>query len=144
MYAYLTHVHSVCALSIVRLCLLQITADTTDFTFDNVSTAFWSCIETNATIAVACFATMKPLLSKWFPNLTEPRITADPERDGSPQAHQIHVSGRVPTIGSAPLRPGQHRWTQLAVSRDREEKGEVVEVSIEMGEKGGRSVEGGR
>ncbi|KAK5658438.1 hypothetical protein OQA88_1827 [Cercophora sp. LCS_1] len=137
----------VCALSIIRLYLLQITAATMDFTYDNVSIAFWSCIETNATVVVGCFATMKPLLSKWFPNLTEGRKPREGEQGaGSPQG-QIHVSGRVPTIGSTPLRQhgqGPHRWTQLERSRDDEKKDDVVEISLEGSTEKGESSQGSR
>lgn len=92
---------SVCLVSLVRLYLLKITADTPDYTFDNVSIAFWSCVETNAAVSVACFMTMKPLITRWFPTLVEER----PDR-----AMQIALSnGRLPTIGSTPmrLRPAQ-------------------------------------
>jgi hypothetical protein len=116
-------------MSIVRMYLLRITADTPDYTFDNVCIAIWSCIETTATVVVACFATLKPLLSKLFPNLTRPgRKKKDQEQNGSPLV-QIHGSGRVPTIGSTPLRKQQHQWTQLGGSRDGGEKEVVCEVN---------------
>ncbi|KAK5654227.1 hypothetical protein OQA88_7402 [Cercophora sp. LCS_1] len=86
----------VCAISIIRLYLLKLVDTTTDYTFDNVSIVFWSCVETNGAISVACFMTMKPLLSRWLPSLVEERPSA---------SHVIVASrGRLPTIGSRPMR----------------------------------------
>ena len=88
----------VCAISVIRTWLLKITAVSVDFTYDNVSIAFWSCVETNGTVSIACFMTMKPLLSRLFPNLIE----AVPERQ-NPAVAGSH-GGRLPTIGSRPMR----------------------------------------
>jgi len=103
-----------------------------DFTYDNVSIAFWSCVETNATVVVGCFATTKPLLSKWFPSLIEGRTSREGEGNVASPQGQVHVGERVPTIGSTPLRHGQglHRWTQLAKSSD-QEKDEVEGIILE-------------
>ncbi len=76
--------------------MLAITADTRDFTFDNVAIAFWSCVETNATVSVACIMTMKPILARWFPNLVE--------EPGQPDLMVARSGGRVLTIGSRPVR----------------------------------------
>jgi hypothetical protein len=79
--------------------MLKITADTMDFTFDNVSIAFWSCVETNATVSIACFMTMKPLLAKWFPGLTTPSQNSNDQQ----QEAVADPTGRVPTIGTRPV-----------------------------------------
>ncbi|KAK3356363.1 hypothetical protein B0T25DRAFT_536591 [Lasiosphaeria hispida] len=86
----------VCLISIIRLYLLKLVDDTNDFTFDNVSIAWWSCVETNGTVSVACFMTMKPLLSRWFPSIVEER----------PSASRVIAASndRLPTIGSRPMR----------------------------------------
>jgi hypothetical protein len=86
----------ICAISIIRLYLLKLVDDTNDFTFDNISIAWWSCVETNATVSIACFMTLKPLLSRWIPSIIEERPSA---------SQVIAVSrGRLPTIGSRPMR----------------------------------------
>jgi hypothetical protein len=76
--------------------MLAITSETNDFTYDNVAIAFWSCVETNATVCVACIMTYKPLLTRWFPNLVE--------RPGQGNFSMGMQSGRVLTIGSKPVR----------------------------------------
>ncbi|KAK3356514.1 hypothetical protein B0T25DRAFT_497110 [Lasiosphaeria hispida] len=91
----------VCAISIIRLYILKITADTLDYTFDNIPIAIWSCLETNATVVIACFMTMKPLLSKFFPNVTNPGGEGDEQYQQDAMADS---TGRVPTIGSRPSR----------------------------------------
>ncbi|KAM7219250.1 hypothetical protein V8F06_005419 [Rhypophila decipiens] len=87
----------ICALSLIRLYILKITETSVDFFFDNVPTALWSCIETNATIVVACNMTLKPLLAKWFPNLVTPGAGDDEQTVTS-------SNDRLPTIGSGPSR----------------------------------------
>ena len=113
----------------------MLTANTMDFTYDNVSVALWSCIETNATVVVGSFATMKPLLSKWFPNLIEGRNSGDGDGNAAGLQAQIHVSERVPTIGSTPLRhgKGRHQWTQLGRSKTEEKDEAAVEISLDGG-----------
>ncbi|PKS10096.1 hypothetical protein jhhlp_001846 [Lomentospora prolificans] len=92
---------SVCMISIIRLVYLILTKNTTDVPYDNTTIAFWTTVETNATVIIACFMTMKPLLAKWFPSLIEPSNDPSNEmQDASPDAN-----GRMPTIGSTPTRP---------------------------------------
>lgn len=69
-----------------------------DFTFDSVSNAFWSCVETNGSVCVACFMTMKPLLARLFPNL----IMGEERRNH--WAVDRSNGGRLPTIGTRPMR----------------------------------------
>ena len=116
----------ICLISIIRLYLLKRVDDTTDFTFDNIGVAWWSCVETNATIGVACFMTMKPLLSRWFPSIVEERPSA---------SRMIAVSdGRLPTIGSRPmrLRPADFQPSLTASFRG-------YEVVAEHGDAGGKN-----
>ena len=91
-------------MSIARVVMFKFTIETRDFTFENVTIAFWSCVETNATIVIACFMTMKPLLAKWFPSFTafwshNPDHSSEATND---------VSSRPPTIGSKSSRPSTH------------------------------------
>ncbi|KAK4042050.1 hypothetical protein C8A01DRAFT_44933 [Parachaetomium inaequale] len=124
----------VCALSIIRLYILKITADAMDYTFDNIPIAFWSCVETNATVVIACFMTMKPLLSKWFPNLTK-------ASEGSSEQHRqdamVDSSGRLPTIGSRPSRPilaEQHRSWMFTGNRGEHEQNNWKAGSMDVHE----------
>ncbi|KAK3339821.1 hypothetical protein B0T25DRAFT_489625 [Lasiosphaeria hispida] len=125
----------ICALSLVRVYILKITANSVDFHFDNIPTALWSCIETNATVVVACNMTMKPLLAKWFPNLMAPGGDGN-EQNRQGDAGVADLSGRVPTIGSGPSRPivGQQQpWMFVGVGGDDErEKSSSKSVSIKF------------
>ena len=104
--------------------MLSITADTLDYTFDNTPTAFWSCVETNATVVVACFMTFKPLLAKWFPKLTEP--SRDNSNTPNYQGVMADLNGRVPTIGSRPSRPvmadPQQSWMFMDTIAEHDQK----------------------
>lgn len=101
----------VCFISIIRLVYLIITEDTTDFAYDNTTIAFWTTVETNATVAIACFMTMKPLLAKWFPNLVSTSNSGEAMSPGQDSPAGPDANGRVPTIGSSPMRgtPGE-KW----------------------------------
>lgn len=85
--------HSTCLISVVRTIELAITADSLDVAFDTVSIAFWTLVETNTTVAVACVMTLKPLVSRWFPTL----LDTHEQQDSGQEA-------RVLTIGSRPTR----------------------------------------
>ena len=115
---------SICAISLVRVYILKITATSIDFHFDNIPTALWSCIETNATVVVTCNMVLKPLLAKWFPNLMRPS-SGD---GGNEQQGDAEVSdlSRVPTIGSGPCRPavGQEQPWMFGKSRSSAEMDE--------------------
>jgi hypothetical protein len=103
--------------------MLKISSPTADFTFDNVAIAFWSCVETNATVCVACIMTFKPLLTKWFPNLVE--------RQGQGNLSlEIARSGRVLTIGSRPMRRPPVDLERSIVSV-RETNHEIVDIKAD-------------
>ncbi|KAK0666441.1 hypothetical protein QBC41DRAFT_230510 [Cercophora samala] len=96
----------VCSISAVRLWDLVEQYRRSDFTFDNVSIAYLTCIEINAAIACACCMTLKPLVCKLFPRFfsgsddsseTPGDLEAGPDAAGQ--------KGRnPPTIGSKPSR----------------------------------------
>lgn len=60
--------------------------------------------------------TMKPLLTKWFPNLMTPSGGSDEQNPGD----MAGLSGRLPTIGSGPTRPNlavdqeERAWMSMA------------------------------
>ena len=114
---------SVCLVSIIRTYMLKLSSETADFTFDNVAVAFWSCVETNATVCVACFMTFKPLLARWFPGLVDCR---DKET-----SLEMARSGRVLTIGSRPVRSPQANLHQSVTSMKRTSHGIVVDIKAD-------------
>ena len=116
--------------------ILKITATSIDFHFDNIPTALWSCIETNATVVVTCNMTMKPLLTKWFPNLMTPAGHGN-ERSRQGDVAVANLSDRLPTIGSGPSRPieGQQQpWIFVGAGGEDEkygkEKSSLKSVSV--------------
>lgn len=116
---------STCAISIIRLAYLIMTQYSLDFTYDNTSTALWTCIETNAAVVVACTMTLKPLLSKLWPNLWDGR---------EPRASDENP---VVTIGSK--RPGhklssrRHPWNIVDPIPE-----EMTSTGIDLEGQGGR------
>jgi len=60
---------SVCIISILRLPSLKKASVSTDFTYDNIGIAVWSCVELNVAILCACLPPLKALLSHFFPGL---------------------------------------------------------------------------
>ena len=74
-----------------------------DFTFDNVSIAYLTCVEVNAAIACACCMTLKPLMMRVFPRLWGSRAGSAEARDVEAAAGSGGNRG-PPTIGSRPSR----------------------------------------
>lgn len=56
-------------MSILRLPSLKKASISTDFSYDNIGIAIWSCIEVNVAILCACLPALKPLISHFFPGL---------------------------------------------------------------------------
>ncbi|KAK4176027.1 hypothetical protein QBC36DRAFT_387776 [Triangularia setosa] len=105
----------VCSISVVRLWDLVEQYHRFDFTFDNVSIAYLTCVEINAAIACACCMTLKPFVSKVLPRFfptPSPRpsnenweTSGDSEAAGSEKrARRCERSQNPPTIGSKPSR----------------------------------------
>ncbi|KAF2095893.1 hypothetical protein NA57DRAFT_78668 [Rhizodiscina lignyota] len=59
----------ICATSIARLTLVHIAAVQDENTRASVGSVTWSAIEANVGIICACLMAMKPLVTKFFPNL---------------------------------------------------------------------------
>jgi len=82
---------SACVISIVRLFTLRSAIATTDPTWDNVPTAYWSIIELNTAIICASAATLRPLLRRIIPGFTQDRHSYYPEnKDGSTGQKSMH------------------------------------------------------
>ncbi|KAM7216432.1 hypothetical protein V8F06_008145 [Rhypophila decipiens] len=113
----------VCTISVVRLWDLVEEDKRPDFTYDNVSIAYLTCVEVNAAIACACCMTLKPLMVRVFPRLWGSRsdsedraamrrkklghdieaAAASPAAEDSGGSHDGNKRG-PPTIGSNPSR----------------------------------------
>ncbi|KAK0739394.1 hypothetical protein B0T21DRAFT_436214 [Apiosordaria backusii] len=102
----------VCSISAVRLWDLVEQYHRSDFTFDNVSIAYLTCIEINAAIACACCMTLKPLVSKIFPKFfsgARPSnqnlgTSGDLEAGAGKAVEDSEKRRNPPTIGSRPSR----------------------------------------
>ncbi|KAK3325949.1 hypothetical protein B0H66DRAFT_580695 [Apodospora peruviana] len=103
----------VCAISVVRLWDLVEEYKRVDFTFDNVSISYLTCIEVNAAIACACCMTLKPLVMRVFPRLWGSRSdSARRDVEAAAAAAAAAVAGGrrgPPTIGSKPSRLTQQQ-----------------------------------
>jgi hypothetical protein len=55
-------------ISIIRLYALHIASTTPDPTWNNIGIANWSCIEVNTALICPSLTTLKPLISRVFPN----------------------------------------------------------------------------
>ncbi|EGS21845.1 uncharacterized protein CTHT_0037160 [Thermochaetoides thermophila DSM 1495] len=90
----------VCLISLIRLWILIKTQSNPnpDFTYAGTPLIYWTVIEVDTAIVVACAMTLKPLITRFFPNLLIPRSIWD--------ASVLESNGRPRTIGSAPWRPG--------------------------------------
>ncbi|KAK4679760.1 hypothetical protein QC764_206975 [Podospora pseudoanserina] len=137
----------VCTISAVRLWDLIEQYSRSDFTFDNVSIAYLTCIEINAAIACACCMTLKPLVSKLFPRFFSGSNSDSLETPGDVEAGPDDA-GRVaeqkgrnpPTIGSKPSRrvgdQDKETWISMYQSQRDSDSLELQERDIVEAEKG--------
>ena len=90
-------------MSFVRLAILigvKGAADT-DFTYSGTNLTYWTVIEVHTAIVVACTMTLKPLVTRFFPNLLVP---SSRRSDSSKDEASAVSSGPPLTIGSKPSR----------------------------------------
>ncbi|KAK3356750.1 hypothetical protein B0T25DRAFT_138716 [Lasiosphaeria hispida] len=93
----------VCVVSFIRLGILiqSARAPDPDWTYNGANLTYWTLIEGNTGIAVACIMTLKPLVSKLFPNLLEPSENANPDQSNT----GFETNSERPfTVGSRPAR----------------------------------------
>ncbi|KAL2269671.1 hypothetical protein VTJ83DRAFT_1855 [Remersonia thermophila] len=108
----------VCIVSIIRLWDFDRTLSSADISWEAASIAYWSLVETNATIVVACVMTLRPVIKRWFPRFwgstagtaggrRQNYHPSGPPPSGSTGAAHGHLArGReLVTFGSAPSRP---------------------------------------
>lgn len=85
----------------VRLVELAANDGDKDYTFTGVTVAYWSLIEVNTAIVVACIMTFRPLLTRVFASSARQKSrTQVAAQEHSDAAQSI----RPPTIGSEPTR----------------------------------------
>ena len=97
---------STCAISIIRLFTLASATNTTDPTWDNVSTSWWSVVELNCGILCASLPTLRPLLrtvageltrdsdtSPSHPQKSSENSTSDTRNLTSYALHEIEAGG---------------------------------------------------
>jgi hypothetical protein len=89
-----------------------------DFTWDYAVPGYWTTIETNFAIICACVMTLRPLIAKLFPGLTEERLSSGDGEDC--------IGGTPQTIGTKPMRtPPGHQETSIDGSLDIDLDGDI-------------------
>ncbi|KAK0714503.1 hypothetical protein B0H67DRAFT_214086 [Lasiosphaeris hirsuta] len=120
----------ICFVSLARLVILvqEKGAPDPDFTWNGTLLTYWTILEINTPIVVACIMTLKPLAARFFPRLlseTGRRSGGDGEAGEGSEAS----SGPPLTIGSKPsrnplvVREGEE-WMEIPEGRDLEGGGE--------------------
>jgi hypothetical protein len=92
--------HSTCIISIVRLFTLRSAINTTDPTWDNVPTSYWTIIELNSGILCASLPTLRPLIRKVVPGLH------DHSEDPYKQSSALSAGNHYPLRGVGPRPSG--------------------------------------
>ncbi|OIW30360.1 hypothetical protein CONLIGDRAFT_366305 [Coniochaeta ligniaria NRRL 30616] len=102
-------------MSVIRLVYLLQEYNHDDFTYDNTTLMYWTCIEVNTAIVCACVMTLKPLMNRYLPSLVRSRMSAP-----SGNTDAVDSGGHRPlTIGSRPVRKGQANRRSWLVLPDR-------------------------
>jgi hypothetical protein len=68
---------SVCVVSILRLQFLVAISNSSDPTYDNPPAATWSSVEINVGIICSCLPLLRPLLTRFLPNIFTTRVRTD-------------------------------------------------------------------
>ncbi len=99
----LSHPPSTSILFPFRLLTLKGAINTTDPTWDNVPTSYWSEIELNTGIICASAATLRPLLRRVIPGLSNKGHSYYPEKKGASGSSdgQRSAAGHLATIGGS-------------------------------------------
>ncbi|KAK5654027.1 hypothetical protein OQA88_7704 [Cercophora sp. LCS_1] len=91
-----------CIISIVRLFSLHKAINTTDPTWDNVPSAYWSIVELNCGILCASLPTLRPLLRHWNVGGLSRKSRSDGyQREGSDLKGPFKGEGVTPGAGAA-------------------------------------------
>ncbi|KAK3294236.1 uncharacterized protein B0H64DRAFT_462914 [Chaetomium fimeti] len=103
----------VCLVSLIRLAILiQVkNAADPDSTYTNTDLVYWTCVEVNTAIVVACAMTLRPLVTRFWPRLFDSRGSSGGDGaggggGGGGSSGGVSGGGHGPplTIGSKPSR----------------------------------------
>jgi hypothetical protein len=89
----------ICIISVLRFHFINISLLTSDPTYTGIYLIYWSMMEINVAIIIACVPTLKPLVARLCPRLVG--ATRRPSCDSDEQ----HGSPHPPTISSPPRQP---------------------------------------
>lgn len=122
-------------MSVIRLLYLLREYDDPDFTYNNTTLTYLTCIEVNTALVCACVMTLKPLINRHLPSLVRSRRSMS-----APSGAVGHGGLRPPTIGSIPMIKGDKRRRSWLVLPDRMETdvmmvGEEEELELVGGKK---------
>lgn len=103
---------STCAISIVRIFTLRGAVNSTDPTWDNVPSSYWSIVELNTGILCASLPPLRPLFRHLFPGLSS-RVPTYEERSGK-------GSSRARSSKARSVGPGVYALRDLESSASQE------------------------
>ncbi|KAF2686747.1 hypothetical protein K458DRAFT_476511, partial [Lentithecium fluviatile CBS 122367] len=86
-----------CIISVIRLFTLYHSVKTTDPSWDNAPTAYWTIIELNCGILCACLPTLRPLLAKSLPRFG---TTWSGSRSNTGVSHNLSTRQRKSRAGA--------------------------------------------
>ena len=101
----LTQANSICFISIIRLVELvrndkKKVNPSADWTYESARLLYLTAIEINGAIVVSCIMTLKPLMTRFFPNF----LGSSSLRRGSNPNDGGLDTNKPPTIGSKPMK----------------------------------------
>jgi len=101
----LTQANSICFISIIRLVELvrndkKKANPSADWTYESARLLYLTAIEINGAIVVSCIMTLKPLITRFFPNF----LGSSSLRRGSNANDGGLDTNKPPTIGSKPMK----------------------------------------
>ncbi len=67
--------------------LKYVFSNTTDPSWDSIGMTHWNVVEVNVAIVCACLMTVKPLVSKLWPQLLEPSTSGEGHTNSTKEEH---------------------------------------------------------
>ena len=75
--------------------LKYVFATSTDPSWDSISMTHWNVVEVNVAIVCACLMTLKPLVSKLWPQLLDPSSSGEGQTDSKEEHSDVSPSGSL-------------------------------------------------
>ncbi|KAM7206101.1 hypothetical protein V8F20_002883 [Naviculisporaceae sp. PSN 640] len=94
----------VCVVSVIRLYYLWYAGVSKDPTTTGIFVTYWSTIELNVALVIACIPTLKPLVTKWCPVNLDSLGSNGRKRDGA-NSFDMEPGRHPPTISSPRVIP---------------------------------------